>query len=149
MATTAKDVLWFIPNLIGYFRVLCSLLSFALLLRKERFSLALTLYLLNFAGDLVDGYAARRYQQTSQFGGVLDMITDRCSTLGLLFCIAVRTSDLLAQGVCLSLVLLDISSHWCQMYSTLLSPLSQHHHKSDEGNEGRHFLVRWFYKYYW
>jgi len=42
--------------------------------------------------------------------------------------------------------LLDISSHWCQMYST--SALGKHH-KSEDGNEGRHFLVRWFYKYYY
>ena len=46
----------------------------------------------------------------------------------------------------LSLILLDISSHWCQMYST--SALGKHH-KSEEGNEGRNFLVRWFYKYYY
>ena len=31
------------------------------------------------------------------------------------------------------------------MYST--SSLGQHH-KSEDGNVGRHFLVRWFYKYY-
>lgn len=29
--------------------------------------------------------AARRFNQCSNFGGLLDMITDRCSTLGLLF----------------------------------------------------------------
>jgi hypothetical protein len=46
----------------------------------------------------------------------------------------------------LLLIILDISSHWCQMYST--SALGKHH-KSDEGNEGRNFLVRWFYKYYY
>jgi len=46
----------------------------------------------------------------------------------------------------LSLCLLDISSHWCQMFST---SVSGQHHKSVEGNEDRHFLVRWFYKYYW
>jgi CDP-diacylglycerol--inositol 3-phosphatidyltransferase len=32
------------------------------------------------------------------------------------------------------------------MYST--SALGKHH-KSEDGNEGRHFLVRWFYKYYY
>jgi CDP-diacylglycerol--inositol 3-phosphatidyltransferase len=45
----------------------------------------------------------------------------------------------------LLLSLLDISSHWCQMYSTATVG---NHHKSEIGNEGRHFLVRWFYKYY-
>ena len=43
------------------------------------------------------------------------------------------------------LIILDISSHWCQMYSTT----SQNsHHKSAEGNEGRFFLVRWYYSSY-
>lgn len=101
------------------------------------------------------------------------MITDRCSTLGLLFVLGVDYSkqDIngipLFQSVCnfadvlslsrpglslthvqsfLFLVILDISSHWCQMYST--SFLGQHH-KSEEGNVGRSFLVRWFYKYYY
>lgn len=46
----------------------------------------------------------------------------------------------------IGLALLDISSHWCQMYST--AALGKHH-KSEDGNEGRHFLVRWFYKYYY
>ena len=43
------------------------------------------------------------------------------------------------------LIILDISSHWCQMYSTL--SLKQHH-KSSEGNKGRFFLVRWYYLSY-
>ena len=43
------------------------------------------------------------------------------------------------------LIILDISSHWCQMYST--TSLRQHH-KSEEGNKGRFFLVRWYYLSY-
>jgi CDP-diacylglycerol--inositol 3-phosphatidyltransferase len=46
----------------------------------------------------------------------------------------------------LFLSLLDISSHWCQMYST--AALGKHH-KSEDSNQGRHFLVRWFYKYHY
>mmetsp|Transcript_25609 Transcript_25609/g.52118 ORF Transcript_25609/g.52118 Transcript_25609/m.52118 type:complete len:162 (+) Transcript_25609:249-734(+) len=46
----------------------------------------------------------------------------------------------------LLLMLLDISSHWCQMYSTASL---QQHHKSDDGNTGRFFLVRWYYHYYY
>jgi len=45
-------------------------------------------------------------------------------------------------------MVLDISSHWCQMYSSSLVKDGAHH-KSEEGNAGRHFLVQWFYKYYW
>lgn len=46
---------------------------------------AVILYLASFVGDLVDGHVARKFNQSSEFGGMLDMITDRCSTLGLLF----------------------------------------------------------------
>lgn len=44
------------------------------------------------------------------------------------------------------LIILDISSHWCQMYSTTSL---QQHHKSADGNKGRFFLVRWYYLYYY
>jgi CDP-diacylglycerol--inositol 3-phosphatidyltransferase len=43
------------------------------------------------------------------------------------------------------LIILDISSHWCQMYSTTSL---QQHHKSADGNKGRFFLVRWYYMSY-
>lgn len=43
------------------------------------------------------------------------------------------------------LIILDISSHWCQMYSTTSL---QKHHKSADGNKGRFFLVRWYYLSY-
>lgn len=32
-----------------------------------------------------DGLVARKLNQCSTFGGLLDMVTDRCSTMGLLF----------------------------------------------------------------
>ena len=60
-------------------------------------------------------------------------------------CQIVRHGTGLHMQTFLSLCLLDISSHWCQMYST--SSLGKHH-KSENGNQGRNFLVRWFYKYY-
>ena len=43
------------------------------------------MYIASFVGDLFDGMAARKFNQSSSFGGLLDMITDRCATLGLLF----------------------------------------------------------------
>jgi phosphatidylglycerophosphate synthase len=33
---------------------------------------------------MFDGMAARKYNQCSTFGGLIDMVTDRCSTAGLL-----------------------------------------------------------------
>eukprot|EP00977_Amphora_coffeiformis_P011394 scaffold2760_cov167-Amphora_coffeaeformis.AAC.8 len=158
MTTTPYSVLLYIPNLIGYSRVVFTLTSYALILwnAEAYWALATGLYLASFVGDLFDGWVARKLNQTSSFGGVLDMITDRCSTLGFLYILAetYRPVDeaLFGDGMpafralFLALVLLDISCHWCQMYASLSCG---QHHKSEEGNKERNFLVRWFYKYYW
>lgn len=111
---TARDVFLYYPNIIGYTRVLCTLASLLLMMvdGPKYWLLAIGLYLANFVGDLFgkwtskvlrvptvlccqiltrknqpfqDGMVARKYNQTSTFGGLLDMVTDRCSTLGLLF----------------------------------------------------------------
>ena len=155
--TTASDVLLYVPNLIGYSRVVLTLSSYALILWdvETYWGFATWLYLASFVGDLFDGWVARALHQTSSFGGVLDMITDRCSTLGFLYILAeiYRPIDEeqfngvpCFRALFLVLILLDISSHWCQMYASLSCG---QHHKSEEGNRGRNFLVRWFYKYYW
>jgi len=114
--------------------------------------LAISLYLGSFIGDLFDGMAARAFNQTSTFGGLLDMVTDRCTTLGLLFILYGEYGDTengyrygsVFRMLFLSLALLDIASHWCQMYSTAALQI---HHKSNEGNANRFFLVRWYYQY--
>ena len=73
--------------------------------------------------------------------------SSRCSPFDLIIDIVLQLAPFTVSPTqtFLSLCLLDISSHWCQMYST--SSLGKHH-KSEDGNEGRNFLVRWFYKYY-
>lgn len=184
--TTTRDVLLYIPNLIGYSRVICTLSSFVLMVwvsespssssssaSDHRFFqwwlLAISLYLASFVGDLFDGMAARKFRQTSTYGGLLDMVTDRCSTTGLLYIlngeydaryfrdVLLRqdsdSSDAVVLGLPMSavfrllflgLILLDISSHWCQMFS---SASTEEHHKSSTANAGRFFLVRWYYEH--
>ena len=111
----------------------------------QQWLLAIGLYLLNFIGDLFDGLVARKLDQCSSFGGILDMLTDRCSTAGLLMILSVEyipIDEALSfpyfRMAFLLLVLLDVSSHWMQTYSVLATG---HHHKSKEGNEGRNILV--------
>jgi CDP-diacylglycerol--inositol 3-phosphatidyltransferase len=159
--TTAAQVLVYVPNLIGYSRIVLVLLSFGLLSASpERYwDVAVLCYICGFVGDLFDGYAARALHQITAFGGVLDMVTDRCSTLGLLTllgCDSYYSGGVVDVGwlpavpcfrlVAILLQILDVSSHWCQMYATLSLGM---HHKSEEGNADKNFLVRWFYRYYW
>ena len=89
MPTTARDVLLYVPNLIGYGRVVLTLVSFLLMIfQPSRWFLALWLYIASFVGDLFDGLAARKFDQCSTYGGLLDMVTDRCATAGLLVILA-------------------------------------------------------------
>lgn len=152
---TANQVLLYVPNLVGYARVGCAVGSFGLMICAPdgTWHVAILLYLTNFVGDLVDGWAARRWRQSSSFGGVLDMVTDRCATAGLLFVLAgdcaatdARLPIPIYRLSFLALLLLDVSSHWVQMHSTLALGV---HHKSAEGNRDKNVLVRWFYQYYW
>lgn len=165
-AYTARDVLLFWPNLIGYARVACASSGLVLMVLASEdpssfgraWPLALMLYVVGFAGDLFDGLAARRFGQMSEYGGLLDMVTDRCSTAGLLYVLdgeytATWNHDVfVAPGrratyrlLFLFLIILDISSHWCQMFS---SATQREHHKSSTANAKHFFLVRWYYGSY-
>jgi len=70
-----SDVLIFYPNIIGYFRVLFMVLSF--LYSMDDWFYSVVFYGLAFFGDVVDGFVARSFNQSSEFGGILDMVTDR------------------------------------------------------------------------
>ena len=68
--------------------------------------------------DAVDGHAARLLDQSSKFGAMLDMLTDRCATMCLLatLCIFYPSAAILFQ---ISMTI-DISCHWIHMHTTLL-----------------------------
>jgi len=78
------------------------------------------------------------------------MITDRCATTGLLYILSGEYTDhsyyQIFRLIYLFLILLDISSHWCQMYSSASLNL---HHKSTTANSNRFFLVSYYYKIYY
>eukprot|EP00873_Tetraselmis_striata_P003046 jgi/Tetstr1/423310/TSEL_014008.t1 len=132
-----ENVYVYIPNLIGYVRVVVMLISFTV--AKTSPLTCVGLYFLGFALDETDGRAARAFNQTSTFGTVLDMVTDRVATSGLLMvlCIVYPDGLLLFQ----LLLILDIFSHWLQMYAASLTGVT---HKDAESKS---WLVRIYYKY--
>ena len=77
----------------------------------------LLVYFLSFACDALDGHAARAFNQTSRLGAVLDMATDRVATAGLLALLCKYAPTYSLVWVCL--IMLDVASHWFQMYVTL------------------------------
>ncbi|KAH9679188.1 CDP-diacylglycerol--inositol 3-phosphatidyltransferase 1 [Citrus sinensis] len=130
------SVYLYIPNIIGYVRVLLNCIAFYLCFSDKRvFSV---LYFISFVCDAIDGWCARKFNQVSTFGAVLDMVTDRISTA----CLLVILSQVYRPGlVFVSLLALDIGSHWLQMYSTFLTGKTNHKDVKDSTN--------WLFKAYY
>ncbi|XP_051963582.1 CDP-diacylglycerol--glycerol-3-phosphate 3-phosphatidyltransferase [Xyrauchen texanus] len=63
----------YVPNVIGYIRILLVLTAWIVYTNPLRF---VPLYVLSIILDGVDGWAARRLQQTSRFGAWLDVVAD-------------------------------------------------------------------------
>ena len=117
-----ENVFVYVPNLIGYARVV--LASIALAYAFEDVPFALGAYFLSFVCDELDGRFARMFDQCSEFGKLLDMVTDRLATAGLLMVLSAKFPEWFF--TCLALLLLDIGSHWLQMYTSVLASRKSH-----------------------
>lgn len=110
-----SQVYFYYANIIDYFRFI--LLGFALF-NYDKPILFFFLYGSSSLMDLFDGMAARHWGQFSRFGSALDMIADRLSTASLLIILGSLYKNWTL--IFLLLVLLDVGSHWLQIYSSLL-----------------------------
>ncbi|KJK62896.1 PgsA [Aspergillus parasiticus SU-1] len=123
-----ENVYLFAPNLIGYLRVVLTMASlYYMPLHPRTCSL---LYSVSCLLDALDGYAARYFNQSTTFGAVLDMVTDRCTTA----CLLVFLSSAWPRWsiVFQSLIALDMASHYMHMYATLsMGGSGQSHKKID------------------
>ncbi|AMD21946.1 HFR091Wp [Eremothecium sinecaudum] len=115
MTVTAKNVLCYVPNKIGYVRVITLILSCFLMKNHPIWTSAV--YGISCLLDALDGTMARKYSQTSRFGSVLDMVTDRSTTNALIcfLCLIYPKLTPLFQV----LIALDLSSHYMHMYASL------------------------------
>ena len=99
------------------------------------------LYSVSCLLDALDGIAARKYNQSTTFGAVLDMVTDRCTTACLLVFLssAFPRWSIIFQG----LISLDLASHYMHMYATLTMGGSGQSHKSVD--EKRSWILHQYY----
>ncbi|CAD6914888.1 unnamed protein product [Tilletia controversa] len=117
-----ENVFLFVPNLIGYARVILAALS--LYFMKGNPKVCTVLYGISCLLDAFDGMAARALGQSTKFGAVLDMVTDRCTTSCLLCFLTSAYPN--AAVVFQALITLDFSSHYIHMYSSLLTGSKSH-----------------------
>lgn len=129
--------LW-VPNLIGYARV-CLLVG-AAVVAQHRPYVSMVCYMSSMMLDAFDGMAARALGQSSRFGAVLDMATDRVTTLVLTSLIgAVLLPQYLLAFTFLGV--LDIFSHWVLMYKSLIFGAGSHKTMNAQQN----ILMRIYY----
>ena len=130
---TNENIFLFAPNLIGYLRVVLAIGSLYFMpLHPRRCSF---LYSVSCLLDALDGFAARKFQQSTRFGAVLDMITDRCTTTCLLVFLATAKPaySMIFQG----LISLDFASHYMHMYATLAMGGQGESHKNVSSSRSR------------
>ncbi|MCL7034261.1 hypothetical protein MKW94_014833 [Papaver nudicaule] len=132
------SVYLYIPNITGYIRIIMNVVAFARCFQDKK--LFAILYFISFVCDGLDGWLARKFNQVSTFGAVLDMVTDRVSTACLLVVLS-QCYRRPGSTIFLSLLSLDIASHWLQMYSTFLSGKATHKDVKDSTN----WLFRLYY----
>lgn len=134
-----ENIFIFYPNLIGYARVVLAVASlYYMPLHPRTCSL---LYSISCLLDALDGFAARKFEQSTKFGAVLDMVTDRCTTACLLVFLASAFPrwSIVFQG----LISLDLASHYMHMYATLsMGGSGQSHKKIDES---RSWILKMYY----
>ncbi|AET37490.1 CDP-diacylglycerol--inositol 3-phosphatidyltransferase Ecym_1247 [Eremothecium cymbalariae DBVPG len=129
MKVTAQDVLRYAPNKVGYLRVLTMFISCFLM--KSHPAWTSLVYGVSCILDALDGTLARKYGQTSKFGAVLDMVTDR-STTNAMICFLCWSYPRW-MPVFQLLVALDLSSHYMHMYASL--SCGEESHKRIEKNQ--------------
>ncbi|KAL9715075.1 phosphatidylinositol synthase 1 (CDP-alcohol phosphatidyltransferase1) [Leucoagaricus gongylophorus] len=134
--TYSENVFLFVPNLIGYTRIILAGLSLHFMSYHPKY--CTLLYGISCLLDAVDGQAARALGQASKFGAVLDMVTDRCATS----CLLCYLSSAYPQWAIFFqfLIALDFSSHYMHMYSSLVT--GSRNHKLVTSDVSR---ILWYY----
>ena len=151
-----ENIFLFVPNLIGmakillhntlilticsgYTRVILAIISLYFMpIHPRRCS---AIYAVSCLLDALDGYAARKLNQGTKFGSVLDMVTDRCTTTCLLVFLA---SAMPGYAMVFQLLIsLDLASHYVHMYATLSMGGSGSSHKNVDAQ--RSWLLHLYY----
>ena len=102
----ASDRVWTLPNLISASRLLGVPLFLWLVLGPEEDVWALVVLMVSGVSDFLDGWLARKLNQTSELGRLLDPVADRLYILAVVAGLALR--DVIPWWVAVSLPLRDL-----------------------------------------
>jgi cardiolipin synthase len=86
----ADSAIWTLPNIISMARLLGVPLFLWLVLGPEKDGLALLVLMISGVTDFLDGWLARRLNQTSKLGQILDPVADRLYILAVVIGLGLR-----------------------------------------------------------
>lgn len=118
----SENVILFVPNVIGYARILLMLLSFYFM--PFNYVISTFCYIVSSLLDAIDGYTARYFNQQTKFGAMLDQLTDRCGTAGL--CMALCHFYPRYMFLFQLSLTVDISCHWVFFCLSVLQKKGSH-----------------------
>ena len=95
-----------IPNLLTYLRILL-IAPFVISFIKEQYILAMVFLGISALSDCCDGYIARRFNQITDLGKMLDPVADKLTLLAVMVCITIMTPQVLPLMVIL--IIKDVS----------------------------------------
>lgn len=126
-------------KILGYARIVLAVTSLYFMPIHPR--TCSFLYSVSCLLDAIDGMLARKFNQSTQFGAVLDMTIDRCTSSCLLVFLAIAYPkwSIIFQG----LISLDFSSHFMHVYATLAMGTANQSHKKI--NLNRPWAMRIYY----
>ena len=84
-----KDILT-IPNILSFFRILLIPVIVILYCKYEMYSTTTLVIILSGLTDVVDGWIARKFHMVSDFGKILDPISDKLTQASILLCLFTR-----------------------------------------------------------
>lgn len=120
--STKENIFLFVPNLIGYGRIVLAIIAFYFM--QTNHIIAGWCYIVSALLDSMDGHAARAFNQSTKFGAMLDQLTDRCGTMGLLVTLSYFYPSYMFFFQ-LSMAI-DVSCHWLYMQSSTMQGKSSH-----------------------
>lgn len=128
--TKTDNIFMFVPNLIGYARIILAIISFYFM--PTNHVVASWSYILSGFLDAFDGHAARALNQSTKFGAMLDMLTDRCATM----CLLATLCTFYPRWVFFfqMSMTIDIACHWIHLHTSLLKGSGSHKFVDGSGN---------------
>lgn len=120
--TETENIFLFVPNIIGFARVILALISFYYM--PTNYVIASWCYIVSALLDAVDGHAARYFDQSTKFGAILDQLTDRVGTMCLLVTLSLFYPTYMFWFQ-LSMAI-DIACHWIYLHTTLMQGKTSH-----------------------